>query len=293
MADNSTLPAEGDIIAADEIGGVKHQRVKVQHGADGSATDVSAASPMPVADSALATLLADPASETTLAAVLAALGGTLAVDDADTQTALATLIGHVDGLEALLTTIDADTSRLEAIQTAVQLLDNAISGSEMQVDVVAALPAGTNAIGKLGANSGVDIGDVDVTSISAGSNLIGDVGLGVRTGSGLTVFRSLDLDETEEEIKGTAGRLYGYYFANLADSVRFLKLYNATAASVTVGSTTPLLTLPFPAGGVGHIEFPHGIPFSTAITAAATTGIADADTGAPGANEVVLNAFYA
>jgi hypothetical protein len=44
-------------------------------------------------------------------------------------------------------------------------LDNAISGSEMQVDVVAALPAGTNAIGKLAANSGVDIGDVDVTSI--------------------------------------------------------------------------------------------------------------------------------
>ncbi len=37
-------------VAADEIGGVKHQRVKVQHGADGSATDVSSASPMPVGD---------------------------------------------------------------------------------------------------------------------------------------------------------------------------------------------------------------------------------------------------
>jgi len=35
----------------------------------------------------------------------------------------------------------------------------------MQVDVVAALPAGTNAIGKLAANSGVDIGDVDVLSV--------------------------------------------------------------------------------------------------------------------------------
>jgi hypothetical protein len=41
-----------------------------------------------------------------------------------------------------------------------------------------ALPAGTNAIGKLAANSGVDIGDVDVTSLpalAAGSNLIGKV----------------------------------------------------------------------------------------------------------------------
>lgn len=51
-----------------------------------------------------------------------------------------------------------------AIKTAVETIDNAISGSEMQVDVVGALPAGTNAIGKLAANSGIDIGDVDVTS---------------------------------------------------------------------------------------------------------------------------------
>ena len=63
--------------------------------------------------------------------------------------------------EVLLTAIDSDT---DAIKTAVEIIDNAISGSEMQVDVVAALPAGTNAIGKLAANSGVDIGDVDVTS---------------------------------------------------------------------------------------------------------------------------------
>jgi LEA14-like dessication related protein len=50
------------------------------------------------------------------------------------------------------------------IKTAVELIDDAIDGTEMQVDVVAPLPAGTNAIGKLAANSGVDIGDVDVIS---------------------------------------------------------------------------------------------------------------------------------
>lgn len=38
-----------------------------------------------------------------------------------------------------------------------------------------ALPAGTNGIGKLTANSGVDIGDVDILSIAAGNNNIGDV----------------------------------------------------------------------------------------------------------------------
>ena len=74
----------------------------------------------------------------------------------------------------ILTTIDADTSSLAG----------AVSGSELQVDVVASLPAGTNAIGKLAANSGVDIGDVDVTSlpsIPAGTNSIGTVILGAGT----------------------------------------------------------------------------------------------------------------
>jgi len=47
-----------------------------------------------------------------------------------------TVIGHLDGVEGLLTTIDADTGNLGGILTSVQLIDNAISGSEMQVDIV-------------------------------------------------------------------------------------------------------------------------------------------------------------
>ena len=48
-------------------------------------------------------------------------------------------------------------------------LGGCVGGTELQVDVVAALPAGTNAIGKLAANSGVDIGDVDVLSVIPGT----------------------------------------------------------------------------------------------------------------------------
>lgn len=47
MADN-TLQTGTDTIATDDIGGVKHQRVKVEYGADGSATDVSSTNPLPV-----------------------------------------------------------------------------------------------------------------------------------------------------------------------------------------------------------------------------------------------------
>ena len=173
------------------------------------------------------------------------------------------------------------------------------NGGTFAVQVDAALPSGTNAIGKLAANSGVDIGDVDVISISAGANLIGDVGLsGARTSGGTTIFRSLDLDESEEEVKASAGQVYWIHAMNLTASVLYLKFYNATAANVTVGTTTPVLTFPLltpgDTNGAGFtLAIPNGVAFSTAITVACTTGVADADTGAPAANACVINLGYA
>ena len=112
------------------------------------------------------------------------------------------------------------------------------------------------------------------------------------TGNGSSIFRSLDLDESEEEVKATAGNLLGVWFGNAASSARYLKFYNATAASVTVGSSTPVITQYLPATAAGWLPITHPISFTTAITVAATTGIADADTGAPSANEVSVNIFY-
>jgi hypothetical protein len=49
MADNiGYTPGSGATIAADEIAGVLHQRIKIGIGGDGTATDVSEANPMPV-----------------------------------------------------------------------------------------------------------------------------------------------------------------------------------------------------------------------------------------------------
>jgi hypothetical protein len=160
-----------------------------------------------------------------------------------------------------------------------------------------ALPAGTNAIGKLAANSGVDIGDVDVTSISAGTNTIGNVGLIGRTSGGMTIFRSIDIDETEEEIKASAGQVFSIAAFNRTAAPLYLKFYNATAANVTVGTTTPVLTFVVPGNadsdGAGFMwNNDIGFAFGTAITVACTTGVADNDTGAPGANECLVNVGY-
>lgn len=383
------------------------------------------------------------------------VGASALPSGASTAANQSTIIGHVDGIETLLGTIDADTSALAG----------AVAGTEVQVDIVGALPAGTNAIGKLAANSGVDIGDVDVTSVIPGTGatnlgkavdsaagatdtgiadlairddalttltpvdgdytnlrtnargalwvaldstaaqtvtlaagtatneIVGDVaqdaavagnpvlaGLrastatptamsadgdavyawGDRNGAtvvvgnvvddaaftpatnrvvpvgfladetatdsvdegdagaaritldrklivtpyahaaagGATPYKNLDVDETEDDIKTSAGKLFWLHAMNLSTGVRFLKIYDSTAASVTVGTTTPVLSFPIPTmadtNGAGFtIHFGDiGLSFATGICIAATTGVADSNTGAPGANEVVVNAGY-
>ena len=111
-------------------------------------------------------------------------------------------------------------------------------------------------------------------------------------------FRSFDLDETEEEVKATAGRLHKIRITNFATTPRHVKIYNATAANVTVGTTTPINTITVPeaaaSGACVLIEnwLGKGLVFSTALSLAATTGAADADTGAPSANDVSVVAYY-
>lgn len=211
--------------------------------------------------------------------VLDAIAASVAAIDTDATT----IIGHVDGIEGLLTTIDTDTGN---IATSVATIAAAVS-TEMQVDVVGALPAGTN-----------NIGDVDVLSIAAGTNSIGNVGLVPRTSGGMTIFRSLDIDESEEEIKATAGQVFSITAFNTTAAPLYLKFYNATAANVSVGSTTPVLTFLVPGNadsdGAGFVwNNSIGFAFGTAITVACTTGVADNDTGAPGANACLVNVGYA
>ncbi len=53
MADNVTIPLTGSgdataVVATDEVGGAQHQYVKLEFGADGTATKVSSSDPLPV-----------------------------------------------------------------------------------------------------------------------------------------------------------------------------------------------------------------------------------------------------
>jgi hypothetical protein len=133
-----------------------------------------------------------------------------------------------------------------------------------------------------------------VSAINSAASPI--VNLRPETSDGLSIHRSIDLDEGAlEVVKGSAGQVYSMWVANLATSTRFIKFYNATSG--TAGTGTPVLTIPIPGNSSDDIAGvfnagSHGVAFSTGICVGATTGVADADTGAPGANEVIVNIFF-
>lgn len=80
--------------------------------------------------------------------------GVLSIDDNGSTVS----IDDGGGVITVDGTVAVTNSDIASIKTAVEILDNTVSGSEMQVDVVGALPAGTNAVGKLLAP------DIDVTA---------------------------------------------------------------------------------------------------------------------------------
>jgi len=63
--------------------------------------------------------------------------------------------------------------------------------------------------------------------------------INVNVSNGLKIFKSIDLDESEEQVKGAEGQVFFIYASNTNAAARWLKLYNATAANVTVGTTVP------------------------------------------------------
>jgi len=133
-----------------------------------------------------------------------------------------------DVIETTLNSIEGDTSSLAG----------AVSGTEVQVDVVASLPAGTNAIGKLAANSGVDIGDVDVTSLPslpAGTNNIGDVDIASALPAGTNSIGTVVLGAGSASI----GKLTAIAPVDFLDS----GLVNTSTANIAATGTTVVSSL--------------------------------------------------
>lgn len=327
MADNLTVATEeGDAeVATKDAAGVHHQKTLTEIDVGGTPTVVSAAAPMPVADTALAGFVDG------LEGLMATLGGYLdgleggigtSGDAAATQGStgtlsaklrtvtaqLNTLVGHVDGIETLLTAVDGHVDGLEgkdfATQTTLAAILAAVDGLEGFTDGLESafstlngkdFATQTTLAAILAAVDGLE-GFTDglegqLTTLAGYLDSVETL-LGAATSGGWTAHRRLSTANTNTaNIKGSAGQVGGWYLYNANAAVRYLKLYDK-ATSPTLASDTPLLTIPIPPGAGANVEVAKGIVFGTGISLAITTGVADTDTGSVAANEIVVNLLY-
>ena len=181
---------------------------------DGTVTANLSATDNAVLDAMVVDLAALETLQTSTNTKLDTLETTLTAIETD-QAAIEVLLtaANVDHAanEVLLGTIDADTN---AIKTAVEIIDNAISGSEMQVDTVSTVqPAGFGSIGH-GNNTDVSSSTaeaiagsqackhIDVMAAIANTGIIYVGGSGVTAATGIGLYAgdvySIDIDDVAD-----------------------------------------------------------------------------------------------
>lgn len=103
---------------------------------------------------------------------------------------------------------------------------------------------------------------------------------GVVTGG--TVFKNNEPSGTAIDLASGAGRIWYFEVDNTANtSYSFLKLYDAAAASVTVGTTVPLVIWRCDPGVVTSVMVIKGGAFSTALSGVVVTAGGTGGTTAP------------
>ena len=151
----------------------------------------------------------------------------------------------------------------------------------------AKLTDGTNSPTIKGANSGAPAASdvaIAVTLRDTNANVQGGAPVTVgavvptATGNGSTSSRVKAAASTNAtSLKASAGQIYSIDVFNNAAYNVYLKLYNKASAP-TVGTDTPVWTIPVAAGGGFSREFPRGKTFSIGIAYAITKLEADSDT---------------
>lgn len=130
-------------------------------------------------------------------------------------------------------------------------------------------------------------------ALTAGSALIGkiinDMSATIANGPAFSVARlvAAAASTNATSVKTSAGRVAKIRGYNAKTSVVYLKLYNKASAP-TVGTDTPIVTIPLKASDTFDIDYGNfGLNFSTGIAYAITAAVADSDTTALVASDVV------
>lgn len=136
-------------------------------------------------------------------------------------------------------------------------------------------------------------GSVTATAASS-THLIGDVGIQVRanaTGAATVSKITAAAGTNATNVKATAGRVFGWTFYNNTAAIKVVRLYNLATAP-TVGTSVPAYNVVIPPSSTVSQTLPVGAAHTTGIAYSITGAIADLDTTAVAANDVIGCIFY-
>jgi hypothetical protein len=131
-------------------------------------------------------------------------------------------------------------------------------------------------------------------ALNSGTAMIGDVNLSATSRGGCSVSSQLAMTSSVAAVSSSAGKFMGAQFINLNSAPAFIQIFDVTsAASPSVGSTTPTFVIPIPANGTAANGAGFVLPLDVGI--AIVNGIKAAATLSPSGSTTVgtgLTGFF-
>jgi len=186
----------------------------------------------------------------------------------------------------------------EGQQTMANSISVAIASNQSAIPVTQSGTWDEVGINDSGNSITVDATDLDIRNLVFATDKADVSGSTVQdipaTSGGLSKFHLVGAATTNAtNIKASAGQVYAITAFNVAATPAYLKFHNTSGTPTAGSGVTDTFLIPGNTAGAGLvINFDKGIAFSTGIAITTTTGIADADTAAIAASNVVLNIYY-
>lgn len=199
------------------------------------------------------------------------IGAALNIAQVAQVTAAGAWWGNANGLFQVRVTVSAYTSgsatvTIRAMQSAGMVFNLPVGQTTQQVSAV--LTTGAAAIGDVGQQY-----RANATGAASRTHLVSGAG------TNATIVRN------------AAARLVGWQVSNTNAAWRYVKLHNTATAPTAGSGVVQTIAVP-PNSTVNHAQ-EGGIAFTTGIGMTTTIGAADADTAAVGANDLIIDLFWA
>jgi len=173
-----------------------------------------------------------------------------------------------------------------AIKTAVELIDNAVSGSGFNITQVGGTNIDTNSGNKSAGTQRIVVA-TDQPQLTTPLNVTIQAGVS----GGDSIYHLVSAASTNAtNIKSSAGKVTGWYIYNSNAAARKV-VFHDTAGTPTAGSSV-YFSLMIPPSSGANVSFPSGIKFTSGIGITTVTGLADSDSAAVALNDLIINISY-